>query len=782
MASAFLLGTALAAYTAYALYVKYAMLAAVLVALTAGQWVFCQRHGADRIRCILGCLLTAVALFLGWRRCMEENVFRESYRALLEEGARLSVQGQLRKKEIKNNQYVYYLSSCYIRREGEQDTGREPVPCHSILVYSDADAASVGEILVLDGTVELWRSAVNEGNFDEKTFYEARGICTRLQDIQLKAVYGKADRWKEALYRLRMRMEETYLSVMGMQAGGVMSTVALGDKSVLDAEVKQLYQVCGISHILAISGLHISVIGMSVYRLLRRLGIGTAGAGILSGTLLYLYGVMTGMGTSVQRAAFMFVLMLIAQTVGRSYDTLNALGAAALWILWQNPGLIADAGFQFSFAAVIGIAWIGERVPQSGRFVQKLWGNMSIQLATLPLAAWYYFELPVYAIPVNFLVLPMMECLLAFGLAGGVAGLLSDRLAAVLLFPCRILLTGMSCLCGRVADLPGAMQITGKPALSAMILYYILLTGAACLLRKRQKEKGRTAGVRFAAAGLLLLLLVRPRGGFELDILDVGQGDGSYIRTDSGYHLLVDGGSSNVGRVGEYRILPFLKAKGVRRIDYWFVSHADSDHISGLTEILKTGYPVRCLVLAEYAAKEDEETRKLADLARAAGTEVLYVRQGDVLHLGTAKIRILSPVNGESYADRNAASMVFLYEEEAFSGIFTGDIDAASERKLLEEVKLGEIVFYKAAHHGSDFSNSEQFLQTLSPAVSAISCGLKNSYGHPGAGAVEHIERSGSRIFYTMEAGQIRLTVRRGQIAVQKYRESGKTYICEMRT
>lgn len=254
MASAFLLGAALAAYTAYALYVKYAMLAAVLVALTAGQWVFCQRHGADRIRCILGCLLTALALLFGWRRCMEENVFRESYRALLEEGARLSVQGQLIKKEIKNDQYVYHLSSCYIRREGGQDAGREPVPCHSILAYSDADVASVGEILVLDGTVELWRSAVNEGNFDEKTFYEARGICTRLRDIQLKAVYGKADQWKEALYRLRMRMEETYLSVMGTQAGGVMSTVALGDKSVLDAEVKQLYQVCGISHILAISG------------------------------------------------------------------------------------------------------------------------------------------------------------------------------------------------------------------------------------------------------------------------------------------------------------------------------------------------------------------------------------------------------------------------------------------------------------------------------------------------------------------------------------------------
>lgn len=779
MALAFLLGitlTANAAYTAnvvYTAYVRFAMLAAVIAILTAGQWLFCRKHGTGRIRCCMGCLLTALALLLGWHRCLREEMFRESYRPFLEEGARLSVQGQLEKKEQKNGQYIYYLSSCLIG---------QGISCHSILVYSDADVASVGEILVLDGTVELWKSAVNEGNFDEKTFYEARGICARLKDIQLKAVCGKADRWKEELYGLRIRMEHIYSDVMGEQAGGVISTMALGDKSALDDGIKQLYQMCGISHILAISGLHISVIGMSLYRLLMRFKLGKTGAGLLSGVLIYAYGTMTGMGTSVKRAAFMFALMLIAQTVGRSYDTLNALGAAALWILWQNPGMIADAGFQFSFAAVIGIAWVGGRMQQSGGITSKLWGNIAIQLATLPMAAWYYFEIPIYAIPVNILVLPMMGCLLAFGLFGGLAGLLSDRLAVVLLFPCRVLLAGIDLLCGQIADWPGAMLITGRPKLWTVILYYILLVWVVYLIHKRQKEKRKTACCRMIAVSLLLLLVMRPQGGFELDILDVGQGDGSYIRTDGGHHLFVDGGSSNVGKVGEYRILPFLKAKGVRRIDYWFVSHADSDHISGLTELLMTGYPVRCLVLTEYAVKEDEETRKLAESAREAGTEILYVRQGDVLHFGTAAIRILSPMDGELYEDRNSASMVFLYEEGDFSGIFTGDIDAASEQKLLEGLKMDGIDFYKAAHHGSDHSNSEPFLQTLSPAVSAISCGLKNSYGHPGEEAVKHIEQSGSRIFYTMEAGQIRLTVRRGQIAVQKYREPGKVYICETRT
>ena len=266
------------------------------------------------------------------------------------------------------------------------------------------------------------------------------------------------------------------------------------------------------------------------------------------------------------------------------------------------------------------------------------------------------------------------------------------------------------------------------------------------------------------------MLFWRTGGGTELDFLDVGQGDGSFLRTGGGDTVFVDGGSTGAGKVGIYRILPFLKYRGVREIDYWFVSHTDEDHISGLRELLEEGYPVRHLVFSgKVREQEDAALDGLLALAAENGCGICYVDAGDILHLGEAQIRVLAPVCGAVYADKNAASLVLRYEEGEFSGIFTGDIGRAEEELLAASGVLRPVTFYKAAHHGSKYSNSEGFLQALSPEISVISCGENNRYGHPGDEAVRNMERAGSRIFDTMHGGQIKIRYRRGQILTETY-------------
>ena len=268
----------------------------------------------------------------------------------------------------------------------------------------------------------------------------------------------------------------------------------------------------------------------------------------------------------------------------------------------------------------------------------------------------------------------------------------------------------------------------------------------------------------------------------ELAVLDVGQGDGIYLRTSDGQDIFIDGGSTSISKVGTYRILPFLKCKGVKEIDYWFVSHADKDHVSGLQEILMDGYCVKNLVFSD-AVIMDETYEELMTLAEHVGTEVVHMGYLDCLHMRETKITSVFPYEGFSTEDKNAASLVLYYEDGAFDGLFTGDIGTEEEAWIAEHCsewlqasvnnttkeqvsgaadrnslcERTEIDFYKVAHHGSRYSNGEEILEILKPEVAVISCGVNNQYGHPHGDTLARLENAGCEVWNTAESGQVTL-------------------------
>ena len=202
-------------------------------------------------------------------------------------------------------------------------------------------------------------------------------------------------------------------------------------------------------------------------------------------------------------------------------------------------------------------------------------------------------------------------------------------------------------------------------------------------------------------------------------------------------------------------------------IDGWFVSHADVDHISGLLEVLQSAYPVKKLFLAEKMVR-DEAWEELCALAQQYETEIIYLEPGDCVGTEDIKLTCLFPEKPES--DKNAASMVLQLEMSGVTGLFTGDISAKQEKKLLQKYSGLQVDFYKAAHHGSNHSNSKEFLEQIRPAVTIVSCSEDNSYGHPGEDAVARIKDVGSEIFYTMESGQVTLQIDRGEMEIIPYR------------
>lgn len=743
---------------------------------------------------------------LGQFRYDSRQAAIETVEHYLTESQKVTAAGCIYKKEEKEQQVSYYLRDSYIMCEaGAFESGR-------ILIYSNTDDFSIGDTISVTGTGECFAQARNQGNFDSRNYYYSKNILCRIWADQGELVDRPVFLWQEALYRLRKELKEVYGRLLPQETAGVLSVMTSGDKGLLDVEVKKLYQQSGISHVLAISGLHVSILGAGVYRFLRKRGLSYLWSGGVSGILVFCFGQLSGMELSTERAVVMFLVMLLGNVAGMAYDSVTALSLSAVLQLWENPLCLWYAGFLFSYSAVLAVVVaagiLGEalksREPACGEKQAKAkglggrvarwkreWKNTflvsaCIQLVTLPLTVYFYYEFPLYGVLINGLLLPFMGVVLMSGILGGLLGVLAGALSGVaggalmamleglaflLLRPAYFLLQWNQKVCRLFEGLPGAMQTVGQPEIWMMIGYYVILVAALWVLHWRNlreskgafKEGGRTGrGAAFGAyrtlplavvlGALLILVLYRPNLGIHVCFLDVGQGDGIYIQAENGDSFFIDGGSTDEKQVGEYRILPFLKCRGVRKVDGWFVSHGDSDHISGLKEAWEGGYPIGRLFLNRWIPR-DEAWEELCRLAGQYGTEVIYLTEGDAVGSGGLTFTCLYPWQEE--ADRNDASMVLHMDSPNLTAIFGGDISTGAEKRLAEHYRQGQVDLYKASHHGSDGSNSDALLSVLKPGVTVVSCARKNSYGHPGEEAIERIEAQSSRIFYTMEGGQI---------------------------
>ena len=702
------------------------------------------------------------AFLLGIFIMQKEIDFRDAYMSKMIDGSRVTIWGELIKLETTDYGKRGILSDCYI------DFGEGVVPCNDILVYMSSDLYQMGQIHKINGKVNMFSRARNEGNFDSFVYYQSLKIDFAVEAESSVLLGNEQGVGEEFLLSLREKMAKVYKNNLSEKASGFYQAMVLGNKIDLDETLKQLFLVGGLSHILAISGLHVFIIGRGVYALLRRMGISFASAGILGACLLVSYSTMVGGGVSTIRAVGMMLLYFLAQWMGRSYDMLNALGAMVLFLLAENPFLIENSGFWFSVTALLGVGavsrlFVDEKESKTKLSFSGFGVSIAITLATLPITALSYYEIPLYSPLVNFLVLPLLTPVFCLAVICGVIGATFPEmeLVTLLLQPCEWLLGFYETVCIFVEHLPGAKLICGCPSGWQVMVYYIALFGGTYAVNrmKIRKDKGKRhlrIAILILCMGCLFFPKTKP---FEITFLDVGQGDGIYICDGEGTSLFIDGGSSNVNEVGENRILPFLKSKAVRSIDYWFVSHADTDHVSGLYGALESGYEIKYLVLHELC-RQDDKYDNLRFAAREAGTKVCYMQTGDQIVSKRIKMQCIGPLieNGVGIGkDKNENSMILLVEEKEkrFTALFAGDISTEIESVLCKEELLFDVDLFKANHHGSNYSNSAKLLETICPEYIVVSCSKKNLYGHPGERAVERMEDCGAEIFYTMENGQI---------------------------
>ena len=677
-------------------------------------------------------------------------------------------------KTAKTTYYQQYFLKDTVVISG---TG-ERIKTDGIQISVKADCAQekntvrLGNRIGAKGVLAIPERATNPGGFDWYQYYRALGIRYQIKADQIAVVSRKTDWIGEGLQQLKERLKQVYQRICTEKDYGIFCAVLLGEKQELDGEVKSLYEENGISHILAISGLHISLIGMGLYRFLRK-WFGFFSSEVLAGGVMAAYVLMTGAGVSTVRAYLMFLFLLTAALVGRTYDILTAAGWAALLLLIRNPYQIYYAGFLLSFGAIIGIGVVGSLLNgyiESRSFIIKsLVSSMSVIWVTLPISAYFFFTYAVWSVVLNLIVIPCMALVMISGIVGGLLGMYFPFLGMIGIGMGHDILWFYEKICIFAERLPKHQLLIGQPSWQQIGIYYGMV-GIFCLwvswkqkqyeMQRKQKKKGnfltagKTAGCGAVMVFFIAVLSFQGNGRLEVTFLDVSQGDGIFLRLPSGEVCLIDGGSSDVKKVGEYRIVPFLQSERVEELDFVFISHADGDHISGVKEILESDCcRIKVLCLPDIAG-EDDACLELVQMAERAGGQVVYLKAGDRISGGEVFFQCVHPKEKVTWGDRNDYSMVLWLRYGEVDFLFTGDIGEEQELQMMSLLPQ-ELEVLKVAHHGSKGSSCAGFLERVSPRYGVISCGEGNSYGHPHAETVERLEECGVEVLMTQEYGAI---------------------------
>ena len=685
----------------------------------------------------------------------------------------------------------------------EVENGEKSVSVKRIFVNTEKiPNVKIGNIIKVRGKLRQFEEAANKGNFDSRKYYLSLGFYGKIEAGTIEVINSDYSGIRQGLYELRMEIIERLEKLCSDNNGifsiinnknGIIGAIILGDKTDLDSDIKELYSVSGIAHILAISGLHISFIGMAIYRLLRRRFRFLFSAAVSIPVVLS-FGIMSGFGISTIRAIIMFILKIIGEVLGRKYDAITAISLAGLVLLVQNPFVVCNSGFQMSFGAIIAIVLIlpivEEILNTDNKIIKVLSANFTISLVMNPILAWNYYELPTFSFLLNIVVVPLMSVVIVSSIAGIFCSCIMFGFGKVVIFPGCGILELYTFLCNIINKSSVASIVVGQPKVTIIIVYYAILlvvlfglknirtkytraekerniikkeTGLV-LEKKAKKErriKGQNIKLRLACiVGFLLLnclIYYIPNPGFYITFINVGQGDGILIHGDNGTKVMVDGGSTSEKQVAKNCIVPYLKAEGIGTIDYSIITHTDKDHISGILEILENNNSnrirIKNLVMPDINMKDDTYN-ELIEKAKLKKINVLYIKKGDTLSLGKTKIKCIYPETTTTASDKNDYCTVLSVKNKTSKILLTGDISKKIEEKIKDDIEENYTVL-KVAHHGSNYSSSEKFLKKVNPKYSIISVGKNNSYGHPGNETMERLRKQGGVIYRTDEKGGI---------------------------
>lgn len=540
---------------------------------------------------------------------------------------------------------------------------------------------------------------------------------------------------------------------------GFARALLLGDDTLLSHETDMALQISGIRHIIAVSGLHVSILFGTVYLLCGKRRILTAVLGI---PVLLTFAAIAGFTPSIVRACVMQCLMILAMLLNREYDPPSALAFAVLTMLAVNPFTVTSVSFQLSVASIIGIFLFCTNLQQyfmglgripKGKLAKRLktWVvasvavTLSAMVTTVPLCAWYFGMVSTVSVLTNLLTLWVVTavfCGIMFAcLLGAIWLPLGQGIAWIISWPMRYVLM----IADFFSKLPYSAVYTSSVYIVAWLIFsYVLFM---VFMRHRKKHPGLFAGcivLGLVAAICCTALETKPEG-FAVTVIDVGQGQCVLLQTQEEAYL-VDCGNTQ-GEDAASVAIPELLTRGITRLDGLIVTHYDKDHAAAVNALLNW-IPADNLYLPD-ATPENELRGQIV----AENSDIIqWVLEETRLSVQDGTLTIYPSSQTD---EANESSLCILFQVENYDILITGDRSIAGEEELLATADLPELELLVAGHHGSGSSTGLALLAETKPTTVVISVGEDNSYGHPHPDALTRLELFGCKVLRTDQMGTI---------------------------
>ncbi|MCQ2538183.1 MAG: DNA internalization-related competence protein ComEC/Rec2 [Lachnospiraceae bacterium] len=743
------------------------------VVIAAGLLLYWIRYKRKiRISCVVLMPLTVLIFyfFSVMHGKMELNGRKEYERITEGKNVMVLLEGSIKSISDNGERIALVLEKCMVKEPGDEEyvtSGGVRAYLYKDL-YDDYRTLEPGNKVKIYGKLATYEKPTNPGQFDSYGYNARKHIYAMVTASELWIEDERTDVIRTIVNRAGTKLEETFIRLYPEDKAGVLTAMLLGERSLMDEDTVNLYKTAGISHILAISGLHISLICMGMYSFMDKMRVPKVIRISITLVLLVFYVCFTGMGVSAVRAGIMTSVSLLAKIFRKHYDMMSALCLAALLLLAVNPAELFDVSFLLSVAAVVGV-FAAERIKAG------VYSGLVISLVTQPILLWFFYESSSYGTIANIFILPLSSLVILFGGLSAITGILFLPLGGMFAGITFIMLTCFEAIGKIIGSLPYSYICTGRPSAWRMIVYYGILVGSYVICEKRQQICVK--GLITAAVAVVLLCFI-PKNYNSMAFLDVGQGDG-IVNINGKECTVIDSGSSDHGNIDKYVLAPYLKYHGITVINRAIVTHMDEDHINGIVGILERMQPVtkgkpekdydgsisiKNLILPKVK-NENIAYTKLKNLAREKNVNIIYAEQGHSFTTNDLKCSYtcLAPFQAEK--SENGTSLIYRFENDDYIIYLTGDGDKKEEKNIWEKISAygqnGKFTILKAGHHGSRTSSSEDFLEAVAPNMVIISCGKGNKYGHPHKEVLEILNKVSAQIRRTDTEGAIIIDYKR---------------------
>lgn len=638
-----------------------------------------------------------------------------------------------------------------------------------------------GNKIKIEGTYREPSEQTNYKGFDYKEYLKTQKVYGTLKADKIEIVEeNSGNEILKFCNDIFLIIKERVKQVLPEKVNELFLGIMLGYTDELDEEIKQSFQDNNISHILAVSGMHISYIVIGVFSTLKAI-IGKQKARIFTILILIIYSAITGFAPSVVRATIMGILSLTAVLINRKNDIWTSISCSLLIILIYNPFLITNVGVLLSYAGTIGIivfnkntTSILERIRfkdkkykhKSNKKLRKIINilkeNLSItisaQILIMPITILYFNVTGISFFIVNLIVSLIIVPIVILGFLAIIISIISIELLKII----SVFITPLLQILISISEIGNKLPLNkiylSTPNYFQVIIYYFLIfilnylytvysnknlttyhiriKNLIALFKFKYRQNKKKVISLILIASIIVISINMFPGNLKIYFIDVGQGDSTLIITPHNKKILVDGGGSLNEQydVGKNTLIPYLLDRNVSKIDYMIISHFDQDHVGGLITVLEE-MTVNCVIISRQV-ENSTQYEEFKSIVEEKDINVLIVKAGNRINIEkNLYFQILHPTEEtitENAMNNNAMVAKLVYND--FSMLFTGDIEEIAEKAIIERYKGSNILkstCLKVAHHGSKTSSTEEFLELVSPEIALIGVGKNNLYNHP---------------------------------------------------